>query len=187
MPEKIIFFLLILSASCLNNLLIPFFIYYKKYGFFRKRNKNFIGCNSWGIIMDGILAGLINIVMLNLLLNIKLRVKIEDMIIAFILGFVSMLLAHIYMVVAKWKIWIMPKPWQFNLAGYWHIISMTLQMSFLFYPLILIMKNPFLWGEDIVQTSLTLIFFFALLFLLCLKLMKKGVKIGNLNISNKPW
>lgn len=187
MLDKLPFLFGILIASLINNLLVPFAIYYHKYGFFKKRKKDFIGCNTWGIIMDGILAGLINIVALNLLLTIKPQVETEDIKIAFILGLAAMATAHIYMVVAKWRIWIMPRPWQFNLAGYWHIISMTLQMSFLFYPLILILKNFSFLDYDIVKISVILIFFFALLFLLCLKLSKKGVKIGKLYISNKPW
>lgn len=187
MLNKLPFFFGILIASLINNLLIPFAIYYKKYGFFQKRKNDFIGCNSWGIIMDGILAGAINIVALNLLSELKPKIKIEDIINAFILGFCAMIFAHSYMVLARWKIWIMPRPWQFNLAGYWHIISMTLQMSFLFYPILLILGNLSLLEKDIVKISLTLLFFFTLLFILSLKLMKKGVKIGRLHISSNPW
>ncbi len=187
MPDKLLYLFAILIASLINNLLIPFVIYYQKYGFFKKRKKDFIGCNSWGIIMDGIFAGLINIAALNLLLEIRPQIVMEDLKIAFILGFAIMILAHIYMVLAKWKIWIMPLPWQFNLAGYWHLISMTLQMSFLLYPFVLIYRSPTLLKNDIIQNSILWIIFFSLLFLLSLNLSKKGLKIGRFHISNKPW
>lgn len=187
MPDKLPFLSGILLASLLNNLLVPFAIYYQKYGFFKKRNKDFIGCNTWGIIMDGILAGLINIIAFNLLLEIKPRLELESLTMAFVLGFLSMVAAHTWMSVNRWKIWIMPRPWHWNMAGYWHMISMTLQMSFLFYPLILILKNPFLWEKALVKISLIVITFFALCFGLSLQLMKKGVRIGKFRISNKPW
>lgn len=187
MLDRFPFLFGILIASLLSNLFIPFAIYYQKYGFFKKRRKGFIGCNTWGIIMDGVLAGLINIAALNLLLDLNPIVEVEDIKMAFFLGFAAMILAHLYMVWAKWNIWIMPRPWQFNLAGYWHIISMTLQMSFLSYPLLLIWKNSSLLEKEIVRVSFMLIFFFSCLFLLSLKLMKKGVRIGRLHISSNPW
>lgn len=187
MFSKLPFLSGILIASLLNNLLIPFAIYYQKYGFFKKRNKDFIGCNTWGIIMDGILAGLINIIAFNLLLAIRPRLELKDLIAAFVLGFSFMVAAHVWMSVNRWKIWIMPRPWHWNIAGFWHMISMTLQMSFLFYPLILILENPLLWEKTLVKISLIAIAFFALLFGLSLQLMKKGVRIGKLRISNKPW
>lgn len=187
MPAKPVYFIGILILSLINNLLVPFTIYYFKYGFFKKRNKDFIGCNTWGILMDGVLAGLINIIALNMLITLGLQIKIIDVAVSTFLGFLFMILAHLYMVWAKWKIWIMPRPWKFNLAGYWHLFSMTVQMSFLFYPLVLVFENPYLWKSEIVKTSFFAILILAFLFLLCLILMKKGVKIGFIKISNQPW
>lgn len=187
MPAKPVYFIAIFILSLINNLLVPFTIYYFKYGFFKKRNKDFIGCNTWGIIMDGILAGLVNITALNMLIDLHADIKTADIMISIILGFLFMLGAHFYMVWAKWKIWIMPRPWKFNLAGYWHLFSMTIQMSFLFYPIILVINNPLLWEKEIVKASFSAILILSILFLLCLILMKKGVKLGFIKISNQPW
>lgn len=187
MHEKIIYFLFILLLSSLNNLIVPFIIYYKKYGFFQKRNKDFIGCNAWGIIMDGVLAGMINIVAFNLIYDLKSNLFIDDIKLSIFLGFLSMALTHIWMSVRNWKIWIMPSPGRFNMAGYWHMISMTIQLSFLYYPLIVIGKNRVLLQREITVFSIAICIFLSFLFLLSLHLSKKGVKVWKIHLSNKPW
>lgn len=187
MPEKILFFCIILFASSLNNLLIPFLIYYKKYGFFRKRNKDFIGCNAWGIIMDGILVGLMNITAFNLIYDLKSNLFIDDIKLSIFIGFLSMVATHIWMTVRRWKIWIMPTPGRFNSAGYWHMISMTIQLSFLYYPLILIGENSSLLQLEITIFSLMAGVLLSILFLLSLYFSRTGLKIWKLNLSNQPW
>jgi hypothetical protein len=187
MTEKSPAFLFILTASLLNNLIIPFVIYFKKYGLFKKRNKNFIGCNAWGIIMDGFLAGAINLTALNFLLALKPKILMVDIKIALFMGLASMIFAHLWMSARRWKIWVMPQPWHFNSAGYWHMVSMTTQMSFLFYPLVIILKNPSLLSAPITQFSLILISLFTFLFLLAFHLSNKGLKIGRFHLNKEPW
>lgn len=187
MSTKIIPFLFILIASCFNNLIIPYLIYYKKFGLFKKRPPGFVGVNFWGIIMDGILAGGINIIILNYLLEIKPAILLSDLIISLIGGLIFMITSHIYMSVAKWKVWIMPKPWTWNLAGYWHMISMTLQMSYAAYCLLIIFRNPSLFFETLTVLSLGGGIFLTGLFLLALRHEKKGIKIGLIRIDNQPW
>jgi hypothetical protein len=187
MTEKIPAFLLITFASLFNNLLVPFAIYFKKYGFFKKRKKDFVGCNFWGIIMDGFLAAAINLTALNFLLETKPKILPLDIKIAAFMGLLSMIFAHLWMVARRWKIWIMPQPWHFNSAGYWHMLSMTLQMSFLFYPLVILLQNPSLLTAPITQSSLILIFLFSLLFLLAFHQSNKGLKLGRLHLNKEPW
>lgn len=187
MQNRLLFFTIILSLSCLNNLIIPYVIYTKKFGLFKRRPPEFIGVNMWGIIMDGILAGLINILTLNLLLEVKLSLNLENIIFAILLGFSFMVVCHIYMAAKKWKIWIMPFPWRWNLAGYWHMISMTIQMSFCAYGFVILAKSPILFTETITQYTLLLIFFLSSLFLLALRLHTKGLKVRRIHISHKPW
>jgi hypothetical protein len=187
MTEKSPAFLFILTASLLNNLIIPFVIYFKKYGLFKKRNKNFIGCNAWGIIMDGFLAGLINITALNFLLALKPKILLDDIKIALFMGLASMIFAHLWMSARRWKIWVMPQPWHWNSAGYWHMVSMTIQMSFLFYPLVIILKNPPLLAEPITKPSIIFISLLTLLFLLAFHLSNKGLKIGRFHLNKEPW
>ncbi|MDP2927154.1 MAG: hypothetical protein Q8N65_03415 [bacterium] len=185
LSEKLPFFILILCLSLLNNLLIPFAIYFRQFG--RKGYRGQGGCNIWGIVMDGILAGLINIIALNLLLELRFKVLVQDLTLAFLTGFISMVTAHIFMSVRRWKVWIMPEPWKWNAGGYWHMISMTLQMSFLFYSALLLLKTPSLLEKEMVQISLVSIFLLAGIFLLCLRLGKRGLRIGWFCLGSKAW
>jgi hypothetical protein len=139
--------------------------------------------------MDGILAALINITALNWLLEIKPGFLLSDLTLAVLLGFTSMILNHAIMSILKWNVWIMPRPWHWNAGGYWHMVSMTIQMSFLFFPLIILFNNPPLWQESITQFTLSSITFLTALFGLALYFSsrKKDLKIGPLHISNKPW
>jgi hypothetical protein len=187
---KLLLFLLVVAASCLNNLIIPFVLYYRKFGFGPHPVKESFGeggCNGWGIIMDGFLAGAINVIVLNLLLGIKAKVVWEDIVIVLIAGFLSMVAAHIWMSLRRWKIWIMPRPWQWNGGGYWHMVSMTLQIAFVYYPLLLIVKNPLLLELGTVRVSLAVALLLTGLFVACQRARRKEIKIGRLGISNKPW
>lgn len=187
MVNKSVLFAVILLASCLNNLIIPYLIYYKKYGLFKKRERNFVGVNAWGIIMDGLLAGIINIISLNFLLVIKPAVSLQLVSVAIFLGLIFTLCCHLYMAVTRWKIWIMPKPWQWNEAGYWHMISMTIQMSFSAFCFIIILADPRVLKYEITGFTLASCFVLSFLFLASLQQQHKGLRIGVFNIDNKPW
>jgi len=184
---KLFLFVLISIFSCVNNLFIPFVIYYQKYGFFKKRNKDFIGCNGWGIIMDGFLAALINIIVLNYLLETKQSASYDSLEISLIFGIYTTIIIHYLMSVFKWKYWIMVKPWHWNSAGYWHMFSMTIQMTFIYYPLIIIWQNPRLLTLLITKYSLTIETIFVCLFALALYLSNKGIRIGRIHINKEPW
>lgn len=187
MTDKAILFFLITLASFINNFLVPLIIYTRKFGLFKKREENFVGMNIWGLIMDGVLAGFINIIIFNLLLWLNPKMVFKDIRIAFVLGFGSMVLAHVWMSLKEWSVWIMPEPWKWNEAGYWHMVSMTLQMSFCFYPLVLLVKIPKILNEGMVLTSISLAIFLAGLFLLSLKFSQRGLRLGKFFIGAEPW
>ncbi len=187
MFERTLPYLIIVVISYLNNLLVPFAIYHKKYGLFRKKYKEKGGCNGWGIFMDGVLAGLINVTVLNFLSVIQPRFNFEEAKLAFLAGFTSMVMAHVLMSIRKWETWIMPKPWHWNTGGYWHMISMTLQMSFLFYPVIIIVKDLTLLEESITRISLFSGLFWIGLFVLSWYLSNRGIKIGRFHLNKESW
>src|SRR5574340_1533872 len=128
--------LFVLALSVVNNWLVPLTIYASKFGLFKKRPKEFIGCNDWGVVMDVILAGAINLTIWQYLLTIDPVIKQEDLVKALLGGFGFMVVTHFWMAVTFWKEWIMPEPFRWNAGGYWHMVSMTLQMAYAFYPLV---------------------------------------------------
>lgn len=187
--EKLALFILIFFLSAINNLLLPYIIYFKKYGFGGKKEKPVYGVNEWGIIMDGILAGFLNIIFLNFLLEIKPVIMITDIISALIIALIITFFTHIFMAVRKWQIWIMPTPWRWNSAGYWHIISMTLQMFFLFYVAVLVFNDLSLLGKTFTKISILISLFIIALFFRALYCFDNRIKfkIGKFTIGNKPW
>ena len=187
---KLPFFIIIFLLSCLNNLLVPFAIYFRKYGSGAHPEKKRFGggaCNAWGVIMAGFLAGAINVIALNLIWEIHPIVLWRDVAIVFLFGVLSTVSAHVWMSLKQWQVWIMPRPWQWNAAGYWHMVSMTLQMGFLYYPLLLVLKNTSLLHDRSVQLSLLSSFLLGLVFLLCFHVGQRGLRIGRFCIDNKPW
>lgn len=175
---KFFLFFSVAFITALGNWGIPVAIYAKKYGLFKKRPKGFVGCNFWGVIMDVFIAGAINLVILNFLLTVSLKISQNDLIVSLVLGFLFMAVIHFFMAVTSWKEWIMPKPWHWNLAGYWHMVSMTLQMAYVFYPLVLLTKTPQLLEIFITRTTIVIVIILCLLFLAALLECKR---------TGKPW
>jgi len=180
-------FILVIIASWFNNFLIPLIIYAKEFSLFKKREKDFVGICTSGLIMDGFLAMLINIVILNFLLETGSVVNLANVEIATIAGFISMICAHLFMALRKWRVWIMPQPWRWNAGGYWHMFSMTIQMAFCFYPFILLIESPQLLNERITQASIILEIIFVSLFLFVFWLGGKGQPNKKLSFLSNPW
>ena len=187
MALKLIPYLAIIILSGTLNWLIPVVIYAKKFGLFRKRPSGFIGCNFWGFIMDVILAGLINVIILRYLVIVSARPDVKDILPAFALGLLMMATTHIVMSVTYWKEWIMPAPWRFNAGGYWHMVSMTLQMSYCSFPLIVIARQSHLLSLSATHITVLAILALACLFLFSLTVKHKDIEIGPIRISGKPW
>jgi len=187
MTEKIVLFILILLASWVNNWFLPFILYHFEYGLFQKKYKGRGGCNGWGIIGDGILAGLINITILYFLFSINPLTQNKDLVLALILGFFSMVVTHIWMSICRWETWIMPKPWHWNSGGYWHMFSMTMQIAFLWYPLILIFRYPILLRRPVVIMNLGLCSLWIGIFLASFYWGMRGLKIGRFHLNSESW
>lgn len=134
--------------------------------------------------MDGIAASLINFVVAKYLLEMKVPVQNYNVMLSLIMGFSIMICAHIWMSIRKWEVWIMPKSWKWNAGGYWHMISMTLQMAFLAYPLVL------LWHHEafiIIKNYLWFGVFGILLFLWSFRRSDRDFKIGRFILRSRAW
>lgn len=187
MFSKTLPIILVLILSWFNNLFIPLFLYHRQYGLFKRNYKGGGGCNGWSFVMDGLLAGLMNIVATYFLLEISYRFSAEEIIIALGIGALATTISHITMSVQKWDIWIMPKPWKWNKAGYWHMVSMTLQVGYFFLVLIPLFKTPGLLNKDI--SILTLLSFGILLvfFMGAFITKDKGLVLGKFHINKSAW
>jgi hypothetical protein len=137
--------------------------------------------------MDGIAAGMINYIAARYLLELKAPIRTNEIMLSLTLGLIIMICAHIWMSYRKWEIWITPKPWRWNEGGYWHMISMTLQVAFLAYPLILLweshnlgfifeIRDWFLWGV-----------LGILIFLWSFTRQDRDLKIGRFIIKSNAW
>ena len=185
LAEKMPFFVLILGLSLLNNLLVPFWLYFRKFG--RRGYQGQGGCNGWGVLMDGVWVAFLNLVAVNFLLEAKLAWRWPEIFLSFCLGLLAMVLMHVWMSLKRWEGWIMPKPWKWNSGGYWHMISATLQIGFLFYPLVLIWKNPVWLSQPLTQLTLLAGALGALLFFLSLSVGRRGLKTKFFQISHRSW
>lgn len=166
------------------NLFIPLFLYHRRYGLFKRQYKGKGGCNGWSFITDGIAAGMINFVIAKYLVELKAPMRTSDIFVSLGIGFMIMACAHFWMSFRKWEIWITPKPWKWNEGGKWHMISMTLQMAFLAYPIIL-------WWYDfsfvMTKNYLLIGLFGVLLFLWSFKRSDSDLKIGRFILKSRAW
>ena len=169
--------LLAIFLTSLNNWAVPVAIYWQKYGLFKERPENFVGVNIWGVVMDVFLASLINITILNFVSNYKDYVNVSNILVALSWGLAFTAAVHIFMATSYWRVWIMPLPWRWNLAGYWHMVSMTLQMSFAFFPLVILAQSPNLLFLPATQDALIKVAGLGVLFLISLYFEK----------SARPW
>lgn len=134
--------------------------------------------------MDGIAAGMINFVAAKSLLELKTPIRTNDIVISLVIGFLIMIGAHVWMTVSKREVWIMPKPGKWNEAGYWHMVSMTLQMAFLAYPVILWWKDiSVILGKNYLLAGL----FGIMLFLWSFKRSERDLKIGRFILKSRAW
>lgn len=181
----IILVILVIVVTAINNWLIPVLIYRKKFGLFKQRPAGFVGCNFWGVIMDVFLAGCINLVVANYYLTYGLNINF--MLGSLILSVLATMFIHVLMAVKPWKVWIMPSPWKWNEAGYWHMFSMFAQFAYGFYPLVLISQKPDLLYRPETVITLAAAGLFGILFLVSLRYCNRGAQIGPLYISGEPW
>jgi len=166
---------------------IPVVIYWRKFGLFKKRPRGFVGCNSWGVVMDVFLAGGINLAVFDYLLSMKRLIGPEEILAALLLGLFGMMAIHVWMALTFWREWIMPTPWRWNVGGYYHMFSMAVQFSFAFLPLVLFWERPELLRLSSTRLLVLMVLVGGILFLLALSVKDKTVRIGPIMVGGKSW
>lgn len=126
-------YLVIIIVSLINNWGVQLAYY-----FYRKRKdpKAFRGQKTLlhyytGYIGDGIIAPLINILIYYFMVNIRYKPTVYELIWVFVLAVLLDILTHFYQGKMKMTNWSMPRPFQWNFAGYWHMVSFPIQISYL--------------------------------------------------------
>ncbi len=106
-----------------------------------------------GYIGDGIIAPLINILIFYVIVRLGQKegleglggieelIKRQPMGAIFVLTLVLDVITHYYQGKTKMINWSMPKPFQWNFAGKWHMISFSIQISYLLLFLWLLVHN----------------------------------------------
>lgn len=84
-----------------------------------------------GVIGDGIIVPLINILIAFVLLNLHFWPTRTLLVQAFGLALTLNALTHYFQARLALVNWSMPKPYNWNPAGYWHMVSFPIQISYL--------------------------------------------------------
>jgi hypothetical protein len=179
-----IFSIFIVIFFLFANLFVPLFLYHRRYGLGKRKYKGKGGCNGWSFVMDGIAAGIINFIATRYLLELKAPIRTNEIMLSLVLGLIIMIFAHLWMSYRQWEIWITPKPGKWNEGGYWHMISMTLQMAFLAYPFVLLMQEEI---SVVIKKYLWFGVFGILLFLWSFKRSERDLKIGRFILKSQAW
>ncbi len=180
-------FFLVFLTSLTANFGVSLAIYYKKFGIFKKRPENFLGITTFGFLEDAVILPIINILALSLLLDNNLLPTKTEFIIFLFAGFVFSVLTHILFSVRNWEIWFMEEPWKWNLAGRWHMISLALQMTYLFLVGYIILDNRFIFYSPTDALKISAIFILLCLFIMLFLGNDDGIKLGRVKIKNRTW
>lgn len=97
-----------------------------------------------GIIGDGLIAPIINVVVFVFFTTIHLKPQKRTVIKMFALALITDILVHFFQGALSLTNWSMPKPFVWNFAGYWHMVSLPTQMTYLYYFFYTVVKN---WRE----------------------------------------
>lgn len=94
-----------------------------------------------GYIGDGIIVPLINILIYYIIVSIGYRVTSYELVAASVIALVLDAATHYVQGKMKMTNWSMPKPFQWNFAGYWHMVSLPIQVSYLLLFFRLLVEN----------------------------------------------
>lgn len=97
-----------------------------------------------GVIGDGVIAPIINVLVFIFFTTIHLKPQKKTIIKMFILALITDILVHFFQGAFSLTNWSMPKPFEWNFAGYWHMISLPIQMTYLYYFFYIVVKK---WRE----------------------------------------
>lgn len=133
MKLSIIGYLLIYLSSLSLNWLVQlgYYLYCKQ-----KNPRAFAGQKTLlnyytGFIGDGIVVPLINTLIYTFILNSSFRPSLLTILSAIAIGLGLDILAHYIQGRFKMVNWSMPKPFDWNFAGRWHMISLPIQMGYI--------------------------------------------------------
>ncbi len=174
-------------VTAFANWLIPLIIYAKKFGLFRQRPAGFIGCNGWGVVMDVVIAGIINVAVLGYIFFANQVIGTAEIMTALTWGFAGMVVLHVWMAVTKWEEWIMPEPWHWNAGGYYHMLSATIQFGYILLPVVLMREHPVLVLTLATKLLFMVALFGSLSFGWALRMKNKTVDWGWLRINGESW
>ncbi|MCL5675844.1 MAG: hypothetical protein M1120_01825 [Patescibacteria group bacterium] len=85
-----------------------------------------------GVIGDGLIVPVINVFILNFLILSRVKLNKLVTIAVLVLSLLTDFLAHFFQGLLNLTNWSMPRPFQWNFAGYWHMVSLFLQMTYLY-------------------------------------------------------
>lgn len=94
-----------------------------------------------GYIGDVIIVPLINILIYYFMVNIGYKPRLFELVGAYGAALVLDFFTHFYQGKTKMTNWSMPRPFRWNFAGYWHMISFPIQISYLLLFLWLLVHN----------------------------------------------
>ncbi len=86
-----------------------------------------------GYLGDGIIVPLINTLIFYVIYKIGTNINWTLILSMFSCGLVLDVLAHYFQGKFKLTNWSMPKPFSWNFAGYWHMVSFPIQMGYIMF------------------------------------------------------
>lgn len=132
--KHIRFYLAVIIISLTLNWLVQLFYYI----LMTSRNPQaFLGQKTlleyWtGVLGDGVIAPIINVFVFFFFTTLHLKPQKKIVIKMFALALLTDILVHFLQGKLGLVNWSMPKPFAWNFAGYWHMISLPIQMTYLY-------------------------------------------------------
>lgn len=118
-----------------------------------------------GVIGDGVIAPIINVLVFVFFTTIHLKPQKKTIVKMFILALITDILVHFFQGAFSLTNWSMPKPFAWNFAGYWHMISLPIQMTYLYYFFYtMVVKWKEVKKNVVLKRSITAVFGLMLLF-----------------------
>lgn len=160
---------IIVLLSLINNWLVQLSYYLYVV---RKNPVAFVGHRTlldyWtGVVGDGVIAPLINIFIYFVIVNTGIEITASVIIWSYVIALWFDILTHYFQARQSMTNWSMPKPYQWNGAGKWHMVSFSIQVAYLIiyiYTLIqyydAILRSPILLVSVVAIATLSFLFIF---------------------------
>lgn len=129
-----------------------------------------------GVYGDGVIAPLINILAIYFFLFINFKPKKNVVLKMFGLALLTDIFDHLFWGLLKLTNWSMPKPFVWDFSGYWHMVSLPIQMTYLYVYFYAVIVN---WEkaqkERSLKISVGIVFGLMLLFLVLFLIDNKWI------------